>query len=674
MVLTLAIAFVSCRRPAASAKNYNVVLITLDTLRADRLGAYGYTRGSTPVLDRLAREGIRFDDATSPAPLTLPAHATMLSGLLPVTHGLRNNGTGVFPVEPPTLATLLKQSGYATGAFVASFVLDRRFGLARGFDVYDDEIDRDPSRKSGIEAERRAERVVDRMIAWMAARRDQFFFAWVHLYDSHAPYAPPEPYASRFRGDLYDGEIAYVDAQIGRIVDALQRSGQRDRTMIVVVGDHGESLGEHGELTHGLLLYQPTLRVPLIIVAPGVLTPGKTIDTPVGSVDLGPTIAALAGSPFPANSKPGLDGRNLSAVLLRGEEPAPAAIYSETLYPTIFGWHGQAAIRQNPYKLIAGARVELFDLKADPHERTSRVDDNRRVFRSLETQLQQIVERKPALTSSPAPLDAETEARLTSLGYVGGVVSTASDKNRRDARDAVALFTRFERATGALNDGLVKDAEGELRRLVAEDPDNPLFRSTLGRALRERGLFDDAIRFYRDAVAASPTDPEAWYNLAVTYQEAGRKREAGIAIREAIRKDTKRPEAHNTLGVALLTEGDVGGARQEFQKAIALDPRNAEALNNLGNLSRAEGKLEEAVAAYRKAIEIAPSYHDPLNGLGALKVGRDRLGKALPLLERAIAIAPDFHEARLNRAIALQLLGCRDEALAEYDQQSVATA
>src|SRR5262249_20884537 len=323
--------------------------MTLDTVRADRLGAYGYPGAEPPALDRLAREGLRFDQAVSAAPLTLPSHATLFSGLTPPHHGLRNNGAGRFPDDRATLATLLSARGYATGAFVGSFVLDHRFGLARGFDVYDDEIDRDPNAPGSWEAERSGSQVADRALAWLekAAGTDgRPFFAWVHFYDAHAPYAPPEPYAGRHRDALYDGEVAFVDAQVARLLEYLDRRGLAGSTVVVAAADHGEALGEHGELTHGLLLYEPTLRVPLLVRAPG-LPAGRAIRPPVGLADVAPTLAGLLGaslSSAPAGKPaPALDGRDLSAALAAGTEPPEGDLYAETEYPRTFGWSGLTA-------------------------------------------------------------------------------------------------------------------------------------------------------------------------------------------------------------------------------------------------------------------------------------------------------------------------------------------
>jgi arylsulfatase A-like enzyme/Tfp pilus assembly protein PilF len=611
----------------------NVLLITLDTFRADRLGA------RTPALSRLAAEGVRFADADSPVPLTLPAHATLLSGVLPLHHGLRNNGAGAFPRDRETLATLLSRGGYRTGAFVGSFILDRRFGLARGFDRYDDEIARGAGDDSGsFEAERRGGEVVDRALAWLKESDARPFFAWVHLYDAHAPYV-----------HTYDDEIAYVDAQVARLLAAIDRT----RTVVVVVGDHGESLGEHGELTHGLLLYESTLHVPLIVAAPSIEP--RVVREPVSTVDVAPTIARLAGVTFS-----GVDGSNLlderdraGRPIGAGGTPALRMIHAETEYPATLGWSALAAVRAGDAKLIAGAHAELFDLRRDPAESVNRLDGDRRTYRALAASLDAL--RATAIAARPTAIDDETRRKLASLGYVAPAPGGAA--GARDPRAMAPLFRRYEEAVWTINAGRARDAIAPLEQLVRDDPSNHVFRETLGRALRQSGDRARAVALYRQAVALAPHDSDAWYNLASALQENGDAAEAETVIAEAAKRDPNRPELHNIRGAALAERGELAAAEGEFRKAIDADPRNPRAWNNLGNVMRAAGRDDDAAAAYEKAIAAAPRYADALNGLGAVLVGKERAAEALRYFDAALQIAPDLYEAQLNRAVALALAG-----------------
>lgn len=659
----------------------NVVLITLDTVRADRLGVYGGPAGVTPALDRLAGEGARFEQASAAAPLTLPSHATLLSGLLPPHHGLRNNGGGVFPEDRATLATALAGAGYRTGAFVGAFVLDRRFGLARGFEVYDDEVERDPAAGARLEAERPGREVVDRALAWLGREDPRPFFLWVHLYDAHAPYEPPSPFRERFAGRSYDGEVAAVDEQVGRILAELERRGLVGRTVVAVTADHGEGLGDHGESTHGLLLYESTLRVPLLLRGPGIAP--RVVATPVSLADVAPTLAALVGRPLPPAGPAGaLDGRDLSAALLASQEPAPAEVYAETRYPAVFGWSPLSSLRRREMKAIDAPRPELYDLAGDPGETANRAEADPRALAGFLGRLDEIqagaVETRRA-AADPMAGDAEARARLESLGYLTGAGASGSGRAAEgaprgaDPKDRVALFQRFEAAAARLGAGDVKPALEELSALVAEDPENPVFRGKLAQAWRGAGVVERAVPLYRQAAEDAPDDPEAWYNLASALQEAGRAGEAREAVERAIGLDPGRPEAHNTLGIVHLSQGRMEEALREFARAAELDPRNAPALNNLGNALRAVGRLDEAEAAYRRSAASAPRYPEPLNGLGTLAVARDRPAEALSYFERALLLAPGYHEVRLNRAIALELAGQAPAAVEAYRDFLAAT-
>jgi arylsulfatase A-like enzyme/Flp pilus assembly protein TadD len=613
----------------------NVLLITLDTFRGDRVGAL------TPNLERLANAGLQFRHADSAVPLTLPSHATILSGVLPLHHGLRNNGAGVFPANRETLATRFAAAGYRTGAFVSAFVLDHRFGLDRGFERFDDEVPRDPSETVAFaEAERRGGATVDRALAWLRERDGRPSFAWVHLYDAHAPYAPPEPLPQ-----TYDGEVRYVDQQVGRLLDAVDR----EHTIVVVVGDHGEGLGEHGEFTHGLFTYESTLHVPFIVAGPDIRA--STNDVPVSLADVAPTVCGLASLQCAST-----DGRDVR------EAKEPAAIYSETQYPLTFGWTALDALRVGRIK-VTSAR-ELFDLTADPKEMSNVIDSNRRDYNDLRGRLDAI--RGTATSSTATAIDDETRRKLASLGYVAP--GAATNAVSRPAAEVAALFRRFEETTALLNRGNARDAIAPLQQLVRDDQSNPVFRATLARAYRASGDSERAIPLYREAVALAPNDADAWYNLASALQESGKTEEAAKVTEEAARRDPKRAEVNNLRGSAAAEAGDFATAEKEFRTAIALDSRDARAWNNLGNVFRATNRLVDAGNAYRRAIEIAPRYADPHNGLGALLAQGGRSMEAVREFDAALSIAPDYYEAQLNKGIALQMNGQVAEARREWQE------
>ncbi len=644
----------------------NLLLISLDTVRADRLGAYGYSGASTPTLDRIAREGARFEEVSSAVPLTLPSHATLFTGLLPPQHGLRLNGLGRLPADIVTLAEHLSSAGFDTAAFVGAFVLDRRFGLDQGFAVYDDQVERAESGEAPrLEAERPADRVIDAALAWLrrkpSAPSSSPFFLFVHLYDAHAPYAPPEPFRSTFAARPYDGEIAFADQQLGRLLDELATRGELDSTLIAVVADHGESLGEHGEETHGLLLYEPALHVPLLLRAPGRVPSGKAIGGAASLADLAPTLAALLGRPLPAATAEGA-GHDL-APLLRGERLPPRLIYAETEYPASFGWSPLAAARQESLKLILSPRPELFDLRQDPGETRDRREDERRALRQLEESASRI--REAVRQPEAAGVDAEARQRLASLGYAAPAAGAAGRLGQgAHPLDRLADFQRWEKleAAGGGHRSGQTEVFDELAELVAADPGNPVFRSSLARQARALGKFAEALELYRRAIADAPRDPDAWQDLAAAFRELGKSGESAAAATQALALDPRRPEALTLLALAELDSGRLAEAEARLAAVLAIDPRNANAHNNLGNLRRARGELAAAEAEYRRALEIAPAMVDAFNGLGTLLVEADRPSEAIPLFERALGLEENFVEARLNLAIAARLAGDESRA------------
>jgi choline-sulfatase len=647
----------------------NLLLVTLDTVRADHLGSYGDREAETPVLDRLAAQGIRFQRVTSTVPLTLPSHTSLMTGLLPPHHGVRNNGVRSLRAEASTLAEVMSGAGYRTGAFVGAFVLDHQFGLDRGFQTYDDAIERPPGAGWLLEAERTADQVVDHALSWLRTDDARPFFLWVHLYDAHAPYTPPSPYRERHADHLYDGEIAFDDAQVGRLLAAIAESGRSERTLVAIAADHGESLGEHGELTHGLLLYEPVLAVPWIIRGSGL--PSRVVTSGVSLVDVAPTLAGLLDLRWPTKAGVVLDGRDLSAAIKAGTEPPPVDLYSETHYPELFGWSPLVALRRRDAKFIDAPRAELYDLSRDAGEtKNLLVNGDSSMARTAEgftNQIAALAAAAPTLPSPAAP-DAATRARLASLGYAAAPAAPHHAHGDRglDPKDGIVLFERFQRAHAELQAGKTAVALADLEPLIKADPGNPVFRTRLAQSLRESGQVERSLPIYREVTQITPQDAEAWYNLAAALEEAGQLSAARKAVVHAIELDPGRAEAHNTLGIVLLGEHQPDAARQEFAKAAQVDPRNPHAWNNLGNVLRGLRRPIEAERAYRQAIEVAPHDAEPLNGMGTLEVDLDRPADALPFFDRALILAPGYHEVRFNRSIALQLAGHTTAAIASY--------
>jgi choline-sulfatase len=624
----------------------DIVLITIDTLRADRVG-----RGLTPAIDALAQRGVRFVNARATAPLTLPSHVSIMTGLLAVSHGVRENGAAFKPGQP-TLAGTLKGGGYQTAAFVGAFVLDRRFGLAGGFDRYDDRVRRNPDAAERLEAERRGSEVVDAALAWMQSTASPYFL-WVHLYDPHVPYAPPPDYLARAGGNAYDGEVAYADAQVGRISAAIGARSVQRSTLIVVAGDHGEGLGEHDERTHGMLAYDSTLRVPLILAGPGADGKGRAIDAPVSLIDVAPTLLRRAGL-TPSAAMRGVD--------LLGPLAADRDVYAETQYPRAAGWHALAALAGERWKLVLSSEAELYDIANDPGERTNVASAHPGIVDGMTSRLRQI---EATAAAAPASVDPAVTERLRALGYVSGAGAPPDVSAPNPAR-VITAWTQFETALALTNSGEPARAIPALQDLAQRFPSSTIFQSAYARARLESGQPREALEIYRAAVARSPRDSVLFHDLAVAARAVGDPAEALRAEQAALALNADNPAALNGLGLLHVDRGRPSEAAAAFERAASLDRTNAAYWTNLGNARRELGDVTAAEAAYRKGLEADATYADALNGLAVVLVQRGAPREAVPLLTRALQQAPDFHEARLNLGIAYQESGELERAADTY--------
>ena len=636
----------------------NVLLITIDTLRLDRVG-----RGITPSIDRLASRGTSFTNVRAAAPLTLPSHTSIMTGALPPVHGVRENGV-LFDRKTPTIARAFKDAGYRTGAFVGAYVLNRRFGLDEGFDTYDDAVRRDMARAEQLEAERPGGEVVDAALAWLglssqpcavppcallqhSALSNQTFFLWIHLYDPHAPYAPPPEYLQKAGGNAYDGEVAYADAQVGRVIDALEITGLLQSTVVAIAGDHGEALGEHGEQTHGMLAYDATLRVPLVIALPGAGP--HMVREPISLAEVGPRLQQATGIRERADRLP---------------------VYSESRYPRRAGWHGLSVLTDERWKLIGSSETELFDITGDPREERNVAQDHAGVVQAMSAALVKL----QAGERSSDTVSPEVSERLRALGYVSGSPAVGSDDSRApNPARTIGAWTQFEQALGQLQRGDAAAAAATLKTLAAEHQEAPVFQTTYARALKDAGDAQGAVRVYKAAAAKWPTDPSLFHDLAVAARDAGEPQEAARAEQAALALDGSSAMAQNGLGLLHADAGRHGEAAAAFDRATQLDPTNPSYWTNLGNARRALGNRSAAEQAYRRAVQSDGDYADALNGLGTLLVESGRAADAVPLFERALKRETQFHEARLNLGIALQESGQRERAAAVY-RELLATA
>lgn len=667
--LVVAVAWLTSRgqwqsRSAARTPR-DLLLVTLDTTRADRLGCYGHARARTPRLDRLAAEGVRFAQATSAAPITLPAHASIFTGLNPPTHGVRNNGNFYLADRFETLATLLRGRGFVTAAFVSTFVLDRRYGLARGFEHYDDDMQGAQPQILALEAERRGDRTTLALTRWLEGRRrEERLFVWLHLYDPHEPYRPPPPFRDAFADDPYDGEIAFADAALAATLDALGRLGRLEETMVAVIGDHGESLGEHGEETHSMFVYESAIRVPLLLWAPRALPAGRVVDEPVRAIDLAPTLLDLLDAP----PLPRAEGRSLRPLIEERREGPPPPAYSETLLPKLYmNWAPLRALRDGRYKLIDAPRPELYDLENDPAERENLVAQRPETARVLRAALERVGGGEGAM--SVGALDREALEKLAALGYLGaGHTADAGTPGEKaaDPKDVIAVFNRLRRANSAVRDRRYAEALPILREVLAEEPNNAFATLVLGSAQMAQQDYASAIRSFRRYLELVPPSAYAHQWLAICHLRRG---EQDAALREAeaaLAIDPRFSDVRVLKAGVLASRGRHAEAVAELRLAIDADPAKPVLRLDLAKVLAEAGRRDEAAEEYRLLLEQRPDDPDALVGLGVLEAARGRLAEAESRLRRALEVAPGQAAARYDLARVLEQQGRLDEAREAY--------
>lgn len=591
---------------SASSQSWNLLLITLDTTREDRLGAERGGRALTPRLDQLAEQAVVFDHLISPIPVTLPAHATILTGLNPNEHGVRNNGTFVLPDEQITLAEVLTERGYATGATAGALPVAAQFGLAQGFDHYDDDFPESSRLRAWQSPERRGNEVTDRALAWIKAHAQEPFFHWAHYFDPHSPYAPPAPFDSLF-AETYDGEIAYMDAQIGRLIDGLDEMGLRERTWILIVGDHGEALGDHGELTHSMLIYGATQHVPGLLLAPvdwDALSHrqlrGRRIAEVIGLRDLAPTMIDALGIGADALHASGSSLLPLIAESWTG----PAVVYVETLVPYLeYAWSELRGIRTAHWAYVRAPEPELYDLKADPGEETNVYYRFPEVAARLSAWCDHFVGAGDE-TLETGTLDQETIDKLRSLGYVAGAAPEGSAVNDKDPKALMRLYRRIDQARTAHSVQSNREAKIILRSVLDEDPGNPAATRLLGNVLLYLADGEGAYRAFDELVIRFPDDTEARINRARAAIIKQSLAEAEADLTEILAKDPRNADAR-ALYAQILTRTDrVAEARRLLTDALARAPEEMEYLVQLaqiewalGNQERARDLAEEVLAA-----------------------------------------------------------------------------
>jgi len=613
----------------------SVVIVTIDTLRADHLGCYGYRAGQTPNLDNLARSAVRFTRAFTPVPITLPAHSALFTGSFPMATGMHDFSGNKLPSSAVTIASVLHEHGYATAAFLGAAVLDSRFGLNRGFDTYFDHFDFDRLNETNLDAIKRpGDQVLDNVLAWFKTNPREPFFLWVHLYDPHYPYTPPEPYASRFAHSPYDGEIAFADAAVGRLLTFLKDTGRYDSTLLVVAADHGEGLGEHGEKTHGFFVYNSTLHVPLLVKVPGVAP--RTVEREVSLVDVMPTVLQALRLPIP----PSVQGRSLLGDIEGRTSDRVSNLYSETYLPLLhFRWSALRGLEANGLKYIEAPRPELYDTRTDPHETKNLLASQQALAHEMQGRLQNLIRRYTPAAGGAAeeqePTDPALADRLRSLGYVAissGAYSDASGKGLPDPKDRVQVYELF---STAMSDG-------------------------------QHGRYQESLAKLSEAEKTEPSSMPICYLQALDYYRLRDFPRAAEKFRATLALDPKFALATYYLGLTQVMTGDLDAAHATLEHALELDPTNFAAAYNLGTIDLKQNRVEDAVRNFRRATEINPQYAQAFEALGELYLYLHRNDEAVRVLERAVAIEPGFAKAHQNLGRAYQAQGRDGDAQREF--------
>jgi arylsulfatase A-like enzyme/Flp pilus assembly protein TadD len=629
----------------------NVVLITIDTLRADHVGCYGYKQIKTPNIDGLAADGTRFERAFAVVPVTLPSHTSMLTGTYPMLSGMHDfSGNKLSPLQP-TLASVLKQAGYQTGAVIGAAVLDSRFGLNQGFDFYYDHFDFSRLDEANLdEMERPGNVVADEALDWLAKNSQKKFFLWMHLYDPHFPYHPPEPYSREYAAQPYDGEIAFADEQVGRLLRFLKEKGIYQNTLIVLCGDHGESLGEHGEKTHGFFIYNATMHVPLIIKLPeNAAARVVLVADPVTLVDLMPTVLGAVGLEIPSQ----VQGRSLLAAVRAGQghdgddrANRERVLYGETFMPRIhFNWSELRGSENAKYHFIDAPRPELYDLANDPGEVRNLFNEKKAVSGEMRAKLVGMIRDYSAgkELAEKTGLDPALMERLKALGYAGfsgGSDPTISSRDLPDPKDRIVTYELISDAIADGQHGRYQESIDKLKNVVKTEPNSVPAHYLQGLDYSRLKMYEEAVDELQKTVQLSPDYALAFFNLGMAEAHAGQMDGAITTLQRALRLDPTNFEAAFNLGVAFIQKQQLEPAAEAFRQSTTINPELARGHRALGETLLYQNKIDEAVAELRRAVELAPQEPIMHESLAKALASKGLTAEADEEMRRAQQLAP----------------------------------
>lgn len=645
---------------------YNVLLITIDTLRADRLSCYSHKYLKTPNIDSLAEKGILFTKTFAHTSTTLPSHTNILLGTLPIYHGVHDNSTFIVKEKFLTLAEHLRNSGYSTGAFVGAYPLDSRFGLTQGFNIYDDEYGNQHSQKLTY-VERDAGKVVDNALSWLKSQKEPWFL-WIHCFDPHYPYEPPEPFKTQYSGNPYNGEVAYVDFVMGKLFGYMRENDFFDKTLIIFSGDHGESLGQHGEQTHGYLAYNSSIWVPMIISIPGI-KPGR-VHQQVGHIDIFPTVCDVL-----AIEKPSfLQGVSLLPAI-RGKKLPRRPIYFESMYPYYSrGWAPLKGYIYGRDKFIDTPIPELYDLEKDFDELKNLAETNK--LEKYKKKLAQIVKNLSIPEEDEekmSKIDRESVAKLRSLGYISSpqILKEKSFGLQDDIKILLPFHYKVTKAMDLYKKGNVNKGFELLKEVIMERKDIDIAYSNLATLYKEQGKLKEALEVLELGLEHLPSSYEVFLTYINYLINAGQYDKVIEALNtKSFRQMEYDPEIWNYLGVAYMSKGDFEKALEAYKMALSLDNEYSVVFNNLGTVylflflkTKNSQSYRESIQNFKKAIELAPDYATAYNGLGGAYLQVGNLDGAIYCLEKAVELQPDFSNAIFNLGLAYLGKGLKERAL-----------
>lgn len=621
---------------AAVSDKPNVLIVTIDTLRADHVGCYGYKQVRTPNIDSLAADGVLFEQAFTPVPITLPSHTVIFTGTYPMLNGMHDFSGNRVSASQATLASILKENGYTTGAVVASAVLDSRFGLNRGFDFYYDHFDFNRLLEANLDSmERPANVVADEALRWLEQHYQKRFLLWVHLYDPHHPYRPPAPYSETYKTHLYDGEIAFADAQLGRILSFLKKKAVYGRTLIVLLADHGEGLGDHGEKTHGFFIYNSTLHVPLIVKLPGAGA-HRQVAQAVSTVDVLPTILDELRIPVPK----AVQGHTLAAALV-GRTAEGSAIYSESFLPRLhFNWSELRGLQDQSYKFIDGPKPELYDLSSDPGELHNLYATKPAVSQELQSRLGSVVTRytQGQGMAEKTPLDPALAERLRALGYTafaGGGDPAVSNRNLPDAKDRIDFYQQFSDAMDDSQHHRYIEAVEQLKPLLKTEPESLPVHYLLGTNYYRMKQFSDAVAEFQKVVKISPGYTLANYWLGLSHAQAGEYEQSIASFETTLKQDATNFSAAFNMGASELKLGHVDKAADAFRQSVSIYPEYAQGYLALGEVLLYQAKPDDALAQLQKAVSLEPANPRAHAALAKALDAKGRHAEAVEEMKRA---------------------------------------